>query len=95
MLSANGSLGNAILEVRIHATKGELLLPVMAGLLEGIVLELPIVAVIVMDPDAGDCFAIAWQVLLQNESNNKIMAACSSSRLHFRNLNSNKNGQTV
>jgi hypothetical protein len=31
----------------------------------------------------GDSFAIAWPVLLQNESNNRTMAACSSSRLHF------------
>jgi hypothetical protein len=28
-------------------------------------------------------FAIAQPVLLQNESNNKTMAACSSLRLHF------------
>jgi hypothetical protein len=31
----------------------------------------------------GDGFAIAQPLLLQNKSNNKTMAACSSSRLHF------------
>jgi hypothetical protein len=33
----------------------------------------------------GNGFAIAWPVLLQNKSNNKTMAACSSSHLHFGN----------
>ena len=31
----------------------------------------------------GNGFAIAWPVLLQNMSNSKTMAVCSSSRLHF------------
>ncbi len=31
----------------------------------------------------GDGFDIAWPVQLQNKNNNKTMAACSSSRLHF------------
>jgi hypothetical protein len=64
----NGLLSNAILEVCIYATKGELLLHIVAGLLEGIVVKLPIVAVVMLDPDAmfcgilfkglfdGDCF---------------------------------------
>jgi hypothetical protein len=51
----------------------------------------------------GDGFAIAWLVLLQNKSNNKTMAACSSSCLHFQNSNlyseahshRQENGQTV
>jgi hypothetical protein len=39
-------LSNAILEVCEYATKGELLLHIVAGLLEGIVVELPTVAVV-------------------------------------------------
>jgi len=46
---ANGALGDAILEVGIHAAEGELLSHVLAGLLEGIVVEVPIVAVVVED----------------------------------------------
>ena len=44
---ADRALGNAILEVGIHATEGELLSRVMAGLLEGVVVEAPVVAVVV------------------------------------------------
>ncbi len=44
---ADGSLGNAILDVRIHATKGKLLSCIMTCLLEGVVMELPVVAVVV------------------------------------------------
>jgi hypothetical protein len=38
----------------------------------------------------GDGFAIAQLMLLQNESNNTTMAACSSSCLHFQKSNSYK-----
>ncbi len=47
---ANGVLGDAILEVGIDAAEGELLLCVMAGLLEGVVVVAPVVAVVVLDP---------------------------------------------
>jgi len=43
----DGALGDAILEVGIHAAEGELLSCVVAGLLEGIVVEAPVVAVVV------------------------------------------------
>jgi hypothetical protein len=46
---ADGLLGNAILKVRIHTKKGELLLRIVACLLEGVVVELPVVAVVVED----------------------------------------------
>ena len=42
----NGSLSNAILEVCIYATKAELLPCIMACLLEGVVVEPPIVTVV-------------------------------------------------
>jgi hypothetical protein len=45
----DGLLGNAILEVRVHATKGKLLYCVMACLSEGTVVNSPIVAVKVED----------------------------------------------
>jgi hypothetical protein len=54
----DGALGDAILEVGIHATEGELLPRIVAGLLEGIVMEAPIVAVVVEDLHAvlgGEC----------------------------------------
>ncbi len=44
---ADGALGDAILEVGIHAAEGELLSQIMAGLLEGIVVKAPVVAVVV------------------------------------------------
>ena len=44
---ADGALGDAILEVGIRAAEGELLLCVVAGLLEGIVVESPVIAVVV------------------------------------------------
>ena len=44
---ADGALGNAILEVGIHAAEGELLSRIMAGLLESVVVEVPVVAVVV------------------------------------------------
>ncbi len=46
---ADGVLGDAILEVGIDATEGELLSRIMAGLLEGVVKEATIVAVVVLD----------------------------------------------
>ena len=49
---ADGALGNAILEVGVYATEGKLLACVVACLLEGIVGEAPIVAVVVLDPNA-------------------------------------------
>ncbi len=45
----DGLLGNAVLEVGVHATKGELLSSVMACLSEGIVMKSPIVTVVVED----------------------------------------------
>ena len=48
---ADGALGDAILEMGIHAAEGELLSRIMAGLPEGIVGEAPIVAVVVLDPN--------------------------------------------
>ena len=45
----NAALGDTILEMGFDATKGELLPSVVACLLEGVVLEAPIVAVIVLD----------------------------------------------
>jgi len=59
----DGALGNAILEVGIHATEGELLSRVMAGLLEGVVVEVPVVAVVVEDLHAvlgGECLEGAF-----------------------------------
>ncbi len=47
---ADGALSNAILEVGIDAAEGELLSCVVAGLLEGVVVEAPVVAVVVLDP---------------------------------------------
>ena len=49
---ADGVLGDAILEVGIYATEGKLLACVVACLSEGIVGEAPIVAVVVLDPNA-------------------------------------------
>ncbi len=46
---ANGLLSKAILEVRIYATKGELLSCIMTCLSEGNVMGLPLVAVVVED----------------------------------------------
>ncbi len=45
---ADGALGNAILEVSVYATEGELLLRVMARLLELIVGESTVVTVIML-----------------------------------------------
>ncbi len=45
----DGLLGNAILKVHVYTTKCELLSRVVACLLEGIVVKLPIVAVVVED----------------------------------------------
>jgi hypothetical protein len=48
---ADGALGDAILEMGIDAAEGELLSGVVAGLLEGVVEESPIVAVVMLDSD--------------------------------------------
>ncbi len=45
----DGALSDAILEVGIDAAEGELLSRVLAGLLEGVVVEVTIVAVVVLD----------------------------------------------
>jgi len=60
---ADGALGDAILKVGIHAAEGELLSRVVAGLLEGIVMEAPIVTVVVEDLHAmlgGKCLEGAF-----------------------------------
>ena len=44
---ADGALSDAILEVGIHDVEGELLSCIVAGLLEGIVMEAPVVTVVV------------------------------------------------
>ncbi len=48
----DGALGNAILEVGIDAAEGELLSCVVAGLLEGVFVEVPVVPVVVLDSHA-------------------------------------------
>ncbi len=60
---ADGALGDAILEAGIDATEGELLSRVVAGLLESIVLEAPVVAVVVEDLHtmlSGECLEGAF-----------------------------------
>ena len=49
---ADRALGDAILEVGIDAAEGELLSGVVAGLLEGVVIESPVVAVVMLDSHA-------------------------------------------
>ncbi len=46
---ANGVLGDAFLGVGIDAPEGELLSHVVVGLLEGVVKEVTVVAVVVLD----------------------------------------------
>ena len=46
------ALGDAILEMSIDSAEGELLSRVMAGLFEGVVLEVPIIAVVMLDSHA-------------------------------------------
>ncbi len=46
---ADGVLGDAILEVGIDAAEGELLLRIVAGLLEGVVEEVTVATVVVLD----------------------------------------------
>ena len=48
----DGALGDAILEVGIDAAEGELLSGVLADLLEGVVIESPVVAVVMLDSHA-------------------------------------------
>ena len=60
---ADGALSNAILEVDIDTAEGELLSSVMAGLLEGVVVEAPIVTVVVLYPHTvlgGGCLEGAF-----------------------------------
>jgi hypothetical protein len=45
-------LSNSVLEVGIDATEGETLVAIVASFLEGIVVETPVVAVVVLDADA-------------------------------------------
>jgi hypothetical protein len=45
-------LSNSILEVGVDSTEGETLAAIVASFLEGIVMETPVVAVVVLDADA-------------------------------------------
>jgi hypothetical protein len=45
-------LSSSILEVGVDATEGEMLAAIVASFLEGVVVETPIVAVVVLDADA-------------------------------------------
>ena len=49
---ADRALGNAILEVGVHPTKGEFLPCIVAYFLESVVVKLPVVAVVVHDFDS-------------------------------------------
>jgi len=56
-------LGDAVLKMGIHAADGELLLSIVAGLLEGVVVEAPVVAVVVGDLHivlGGECLEGAF-----------------------------------
>jgi hypothetical protein len=57
---SDGLLDNAILEVGIYPTEGELMSCFMACLLEGVVMEASIVAVIMEDLDS-----VFWSVLFE------------------------------
>ena len=60
---ADGALGDAILKVGIDAAEGELLSSVVSGLIEGVVVEAPVVAVVVLYPHAmlhGKCLESAF-----------------------------------
>ena len=46
---ADGALGDAVLEVSIDTTEGELLTRVVAGLLESVVVEMPVVTMVMLD----------------------------------------------
>ncbi len=48
----NAALGDAVLKVSVDATKGKLLVHIVARLFESVVGEAPSVAVIVLDPNA-------------------------------------------
>ena len=68
---ADGALGNAIMEVGIHAAEGELLSRIEAGLLEGVVVEVPVVAVVVEYLHAvlgGECLEGAFGVFVDESS---------------------------
>ncbi len=51
----NGSLNDVILKVCIYLSKSELLSCIVAFLAEAVVVELPIVAVVVKNPDPALC----------------------------------------
>ena len=60
---ADGALGDAILKVGIDVAEGELLSSVVSGLIEGVVVEAPVVAVVVLYPHAmlhGECLESAF-----------------------------------
>ncbi len=81
-------LGDAILEVGIDSAEGELLSRVVAGLSEGIVLEMPIIAVVVEDLHAvlgGKCLEGAFAVP-RNLSHRAEEAASALGWLDFRQL---------
>jgi hypothetical protein len=59
----DGLLGNAVLKVGIDPTEGELLPCIMARLLEGVVMEVSIVAVILEDLDSMFC-SVLFEVKL-------------------------------
>ncbi len=62
----DGLLGNAIWKVGIDPTEGELFLCIMACLLEGVVIEVSIVAVIMEDLDSMFC-----SILIDGEHDGK------------------------
>ncbi len=55
---SDGSLGDAILEVGIYPTEGELLPCVVACLSEGVVMEVSVVAMVVQDFDSVFCHVL-------------------------------------
>ncbi len=65
---ADGLLREAILEVRIYATKGELLSCVMTCLLEGVLVKFLLVAVVV-----EDFHSVFSRVLLKGKLGNKCL----------------------
>jgi hypothetical protein len=62
----DGALGDAILEVGVDATEGELLVRVIAGMFECVVGKLTIVAVVMQDSDA--MLSLAAMVLMDVSS---------------------------
>jgi hypothetical protein len=58
----DGLLSSAIMEVHVYTTKGKFLLRIMTCLLKGAVVELPIVAVVVID-----FYSVLGRVLLEGK----------------------------